>query len=217
MAQLSKDGKSEVKNQQVFKSPGNVGYQEGARMYKHGKSYYIFTDHPGGGQYMLKSNSPWGPYEMKAVKYIPSKLPLLLQPLQLITHLSTMMIIVNFISKMAATGGSSPNQGGLVDTPDGKWYFMSFSWIYPCGRTPTLAEVKWPADGYPEVVAQNGQWPKSAADPLPTKKVKSMIGSYTFDGPNLEPNFEWNHNPDTTKFSINKGLHLQTATVTKVS
>ena len=30
----------------------------------------------------------------------------------------------------------------------------------------------------------------------------------------MGPQYEWNHNPDTSRFSVNNGLRLQTATVT---
>ena len=41
-----------------------------------------------------------------------------------------------------------------------------------------------------------------------------MTGTDTFQGTTLRPHWEWNHNPDTTKFSVGNGLKLSTATVT---
>ncbi len=41
-----------------------------------------------------------------------------------------------------------------------------------------------------------------------------MTGVDTFAGTALGPQWEWNHNPDTTKYSVNNGLSLSTATVT---
>lgn len=41
-----------------------------------------------------------------------------------------------------------------------------------------------------------------------------MTGSDTFGGSVLGPRWEWNHNPDNTKWSTGNGLGLQTATVT---
>ena len=41
-----------------------------------------------------------------------------------------------------------------------------------------------------------------------------MIGADTFTGTTLGPQWEWNHNPDNTRWSVNNGLRLQTATVT---
>lgn len=41
-----------------------------------------------------------------------------------------------------------------------------------------------------------------------------MIGADTFTGSTLGPRWEWNHNPDTSRFSVGNGLRLSTATVT---
>jgi beta-xylosidase len=42
-----------------------------------------------------------------------------------------------------------------------------------------------------------------------------MTGVDTFDGTALKPRWEWNHNPDPTKWSVGNGLTLRTATVTR--
>ena len=39
--------------------------------------------------------------------------------------------------------------------------------------------------------------------------TKSPTGIDRFEGPALDPEWEWNHNPDTTKFSANNRLCLQ--------
>jgi beta-xylosidase len=41
-----------------------------------------------------------------------------------------------------------------------------------------------------------------------------MIGTDTFTGTTLGPQWEWNHNPDNGRWSVGNGLRLQTATVT---
>ncbi|WP_230689546.1 RICIN domain-containing protein [Catellatospora paridis] len=64
VAQLSADGLSQVRTQQVFTTPSSVGTLEGARFYKRNGSYYIFLTRPANGQYILKSSSPFGPYTM---------------------------------------------------------------------------------------------------------------------------------------------------------
>ncbi|EON98345.1 putative glycosyl hydrolase family 43 protein [Phaeoacremonium minimum UCRPA7] len=38
--------------------------------------------------------------------------------------------------------------------------------------------------------------------------------TYIWKGTSLEPAWEWNHNPDTTRYTVNNGLTLSTATVT---
>ncbi|GAB4000624.1 hypothetical protein GCM10029992_33120 [Glycomyces albus] len=90
VAQLSADATREVRDQAVFQTPNPPGVLEGARFYKIGGNYYIFLTRPANGQYILKSNSPWGPYEMR----------------QLLLDLPGPI-----------DGGGVPHQGGLVDTP----------------------------------------------------------------------------------------------------
>ncbi|MDT7781677.1 MAG: hypothetical protein QOF58_96, partial [Pseudonocardiales bacterium] len=67
VAQLSPDGKSEVRSQQVFQTPSNIGTLEGARFYKRNGNYYIWLTRPANGQYVLKSSSPFGPYTVQQV------------------------------------------------------------------------------------------------------------------------------------------------------
>lgn len=62
VAQLSSDGLSQVKTQQVFSSSFSI---EGSRFYKRNGQYYILNDEPASAEYVLKSSSPWGPYTQK--------------------------------------------------------------------------------------------------------------------------------------------------------
>ncbi|GGL17591.1 hypothetical protein Sme01_71910 [Sphaerisporangium melleum] len=190
VAQLSADGTSEVRSQQVFQTPSSVGTLEGSRFYKRGGYYYIFLTKPANGQYILRSTSPWGPYEMRQV-------------------------LLNMPSPIS--GGGVPHQGGLVQTQNGAWYYMAFVDAYPGGRVPAMAPITWSSDGWPTVQTVNGGWgatyPKPNL-PAPPRQVKPLTGTDTFAGTTLGPQWEWNHNPDTTKYSVNNGLRLQTATVT---
>ncbi|WP_240521703.1 glycoside hydrolase family 43 protein [Amycolatopsis vastitatis] len=188
VAQLSPDGKTEVRSQQVFSTPSNVGTLEGSRFYKRNGFYYIFLTRPANGQYILKASNPFGPYTMQQVLLnMPSPIP----------------------------GGGVPHQGGMVQTQNGDWYYMAFVDAYPGGRVPVLAPITWTADGWPRVTTVNGGWGASYPFPnLPAHPVQPMIGVDTFTGPALGPQWEWNHNPDTSKYSVGNGLRLQTATVT---
>ncbi|MFD0823054.1 family 43 glycosylhydrolase, partial [Micromonospora zhanjiangensis] len=182
VAQLSADGTTEVKHQQVFSTPSSVGTLEGSRFYKRGNYYYIWVTRPANGQYVLRSTSPWGPYEMK----------------QVLLNMPT-----------PVSGAGIPHQGGLVQTQNGAWYYMAFVDAYPGGRIPVMAPINWSSDGWPSVQTVNGGWGASYPFPnvpRPPRQVKSMIGPDTFPGPTLDPRWEWNHNPDTTKFSVNNGL-----------
>ncbi|GGQ27880.1 family 43 glycosylhydrolase [Streptosporangium pseudovulgare] len=191
VAQLSADGKTEVRSQQVFSTPSSVGTLEGSRMYKRNGAYYIFLTRPANGQYVLKStNGPFGPYEMRQV-------------------------LLNMPGPVS--GGGVPHQGGLVQTQNGAWYYMAFQDAYPGGRIPVLAPITWTSDGWPTVQTVNGAWGGSYPYPnvpRPPRQVKPPTGTDTFAGTRLGPEWEWNHNPDTTRYSVNNGLRLQTATVT---
>lgn len=94
---------------------------------------------------------------------------------------------------------------------------MAFVDAYPGGRIPVLAPITWTTDGWPTIQTVNGGWGTTYPTPnIPatSKTVKPMTGPDTFPGPNLDPRWEWNHNPDTTKYTVSNGLNLQTATVT---
>src|SRR6476469_2365127 len=188
VAQLSADGRSEVRSQQVFSTPSNIGTLEGARFYKINGSYYIFLTRPANGQYILKAANPFGPYTLHQVLLnMPTPIP----------------------------GGGVPHQGGLVQTQNGQWYYMAFVDAFPGGRVPVLAPVTWTADGWPQVRTVNGGWGASYPFPnLPPHPVRPMTGLDTFPGPALGPDWEWNHNPDTTKFSVSNWVRMGTATVT---
>ncbi|MEV4071514.1 RICIN domain-containing protein [Nonomuraea fuscirosea] len=188
VAQLSADGLSQVRAQQVFQTPSSVGTLEGARFYKRNGYYYIWLTRPANGQYVLRSTSPWGPYEMRQV-------------------------LLNLPGPIS--GGGVPHQGGLVRTQNGDWYYMSFVDAYPGGRVPALAPITWNGD-WPTLQTVNGGW--GATYPKPniqtSRTVASMTGPDTFTSGSLGHRWEWNHNPDTSRFSTGNGLRLQTATVT---
>jgi beta-xylosidase len=188
VAQLSADGRSQVRAQQVFQTPSNIGTLEGSRFYKRNGSYYIWLTRPANGQYVLKSdNGPFGPYTVRQVLLdLPGPIP----------------------------GGGVPHQGGLVQTQNGSWYYMSFVDAYPGGRVPALAPITWTSDGWPTLQTVNGRWGVNYPSPLPIRPVKPLTGADTFAGTALGPQWEWNHDPDTSRYSVNNGLTLQTATVT---
>lgn len=195
VTQLAPDGLSIARTEKVL-VPGQVGADsvEGNRMYKINGTYYILNDHPGSTAYVWKSASPWGPYEGKPLAdSVASPVP----------------------------GGGAPHQGSLIQTAKGDWYFMSFTWAYPSGRLPVLAPITFQADGFPTLVtnATNGAWGTRYPLPLPAAKPLNFpwTRSYAFTAlTSLPPTFEWNHNPDTSKYALSPdtGLTLSTASVT---
>jgi beta-xylosidase len=99
VAQLNKDGTAETKNQVVYK-PTDGSSLEGSRIYKINGYYYIFVTKPASAEWVLRSKSVWGPYDMK--------------------------VLVNSISGPLPNAGFS-HQGGVVSTKDNKWYCMAES------------------------------------------------------------------------------------------
>ena len=188
VAQLSPDGTKEVKSQKVFDTPPDVQTLEGSRFYKVNGNYYIFTTRPPNGEFVLKSTTgPFGPYTMhKLVLDTGSPVP----------------------------GGGAPHQGGIVQTQKGDWYYMAFIDAYPGGRVPVLAPMKWNADGWPEMEITDNKWAVNYPKPLPSHPLKPLTGVDRFTGAALGPEWEWNHNPDNSKWSLHNGLKLETATLT---
>ena len=148
VAQLSADGKSQVRAQQVYQTPSSIGTLEGARFYKRNGAYYIWLTRPANGQYVLKStNGPFGPYEQRQV-------------------------LLNLPGPIS--GGGVPHQGGLVQTQNGDWYYMSFVDAYPGGRMPAMAPITWTGDGWPVLQTVNGAWGSSYPKPnLPAPPRRS--------------------------------------------
>lgn len=190
VAQLSKDGKSEVKSQQVYVSPESA-YIEGSRMYKINGTYYIFVTKPASEEWVLKSKSPWGPYEMR--------------------------VLVASIAGPLPNAGYS-HQGGVVNTKDNKWWYVAFMDSFPGGRIPVAAPLTWTSDGWPQLVKDGNSWGKTYPMPVETTKtVPSPAGTDKFEGSSLSHEWEWNHNPDSTKWKLlggSGGLQLGSATVT---
>lgn len=188
VAQLSPGGSGEVKSQVVFTAPRKIGMLEGSRFYKVNGNYYIFTDHPPNAEYVLKStHGPFGPYTLR---------PFVVE------------------AKSPVAGAGSPHQGGIVETQRGDWYYMGFIDAYPGGRMPVLAPMKWNADGWPVLQITGNTWGASYPYPLPPHPLKPLTGTDRFRGSTLSPQWEWNHNPDNSKWSVHNGLTLKTATVT---
>ena len=189
VAQLSADGLSQVKTQQVYSTDGAYTL-EGSHFFKFKGHYYITPTRPANAEFVLKSSSVWGPYTSKP-------------------------LVDNIAGPVA--GGGTPHQGSLIQTQKGDWFYMAFQDAYPGGRVPVLAPVTWSSDGWPSVQLVNNAWGSSYPYPdvpRPPRATKPHIGTESFSGKTLAPEWEWNHNPDNGKWSIDNGLTLQTATVT---
>lgn len=130
---MTPDGKTLIENSKILI---NEGYgREASKLYKiNGTYYHFFSEVKNGGRYIMmqRSSSITGPY---------------LERKQL-SHVQREY--------------NEPNQGGLVEGPDRKWYFFTHhgtgDWA---GRIASLLPVYW-VDGWPIIgeVGQDGiaQW-----------------------------------------------------------
>lgn len=97
---------------------------EGTKFYKYNGDYYIFSPAggvPTGWQVVLRSKSPWGPYEERVVM------------------------------AQGASETNGPHQGAWIDTPDGEHWFMHFQDKDAYGRVVHLQPMQWTADGWPVI------------------------------------------------------------------
>jgi beta-xylosidase len=100
-------------------------------------------------------------------------------------------------------------QGGLVDTPEGKWYAYLFKDNGAVGRIPYLVPVTW-KDGWP-VLGENGKVPMTLDIPAGGQGVSGasgIVSSDEFDrrpgDPDLPLAWQWNHNPEPRDWSLTK-------------
>jgi len=167
------------------------GGLEGMHVYKINGYYYLYGTYGGldGFQVALRSRNIYGPYEQKVV-------------IRDTTH--------------------GPNygihQGALIQTQTGEWWTMLFVDSGPFGRFPSLQPVTW-NDGWP-MVGVNGKAVTIYRKPDVGREYppKVLPTSDEFNAPNLGLQWGWNHNPEPSKWALNreKGqLELTTVNVTE--
>jgi beta-xylosidase len=100
------------------------------------------------------------------------------------------------------------DQGGLVDTPDGKkWYFLTHQGGgYPNGRPISLLPVTW-IDGWPMAGVDHdhdniGEPVWNVEKPLNGYPRTYPQGSDEFNGKRLDPQWMWNYQPRKEKWSL---------------
>lgn len=93
-------------------------------------------------------------------------------------------------------------QGGIVDTPDGDWFAVLFQDHGAVGRIPCVIPVSWDND-WP-VFGIEGRVPQSFEVPLPSAVTNPLVISDDFDYSDnrLALQWQWNHNPDPTRWSV---------------
>jgi beta-xylosidase len=161
---------------------------EGTHMYKINGYYYLYCTYGGGDgfQVALRSKNIYGPYEEKIVIRDNGNL------------------------------GTGIHQGALVQTQTGEWWSVIFQDGGAFGRFPTLQPVTW-QDDWP-MVGVNGKGVITYKKPNVGKQypITVLPTSDEFDSAKLGMQWGWNHNPDSTKWSLNKNpgyLRILTAKV----
>lgn len=102
------------------------------------------------------------------------------------------------------------NQGGLVDTPDGRWYFLTHGGAggHADGRVlsllPVIWQDAWPLAGTAVRAGEPGDLVLSAAMPGRARKDYLPVGNDDFSDIRLSPQWQWNHQPRAEKWSLHE-------------
>jgi Beta-xylosidase len=109
------------------------------------------------------------------------------------------------------------HQGALMQTQTGEWWTMLFADKGAYGRLPNLQPVTW-VDNWP-IVGVKGKDVSTYTKPNVGKSypVTNLPTNDNFRDYKLAPQWEWNHNPDDSKWSFVQRpgyLRLYTANVT---
>ena len=107
------------------------------------------------------------------------------------------------------------HQGGIVDLPNGEWWGFSMTDFMAVGRTTCLSPVTW-VDGWPYfgLPGNLGRSPRTWFKPNVGEDVRPHAPyerNDGFDGPDLKPVWQWNHEPVDGKWKLSGGkLRLHT-------
>jgi beta-xylosidase len=162
---------------------------EGTHVYKINGNYYLYGTYGGldGIQVALRSKNIYGPYEQKVV-----------------------------ISEKIHGPNFGIHQGALIQTQTGEWWTMLFVDSGPFGRFPSLQPVTW-EDGWPMVgVAGKAVVSYNKPDVGQVYPFQVLPTSDEFESQKLSMQWGWNHNPDSTCWSLTENpgsLRLGTAKV----
>ena len=101
--------------------------------------------------------------------------------------------------------GSGAAQGGIVDTPDGRWFAIVFQDRGAVGRIPVLVPVTWNRFGYPvfgsvaEEIRNESTRPGWTAEPL--------YADDDFTGKELKKVWQFNHEPREGTWETGNGAY----------
>ena len=202
---------------------------EGHHMYKiNGMYYLISTDYmPNGRTLCSRSKSIWGPYETITITadetfgYHAASLTQVPQGVKYRIGEDGTKFGIPEVDK-DATACTNIHQGGIVEDQNGQWWALLMMDFHSIGRTVTLAPITW-KDGWPMLGLEGnlGRAPRTWIKPAvssqtsQTRPTSSPRAPYerseNFDNKVLGRIWQWNHNPDDSKWSLKSGrLRLQT-------
>ncbi|MBQ4312063.1 MAG: acetyl xylan esterase, partial [Oscillospiraceae bacterium] len=109
--------------------------------------------------------------------------------------------------------GSGPAQGGVVDTPDGKWFSVVFQDRGAVGRVPVLVPVTWNKAGYPVF----GKVTKEISNESTVSDAVcgALYSSDDFRSKSLKKVWQFNHEPHDGLWHTGGGRY--TITTDKIS
>ena len=176
VSEMSLDGERLIgPDVMIFDGHGEHPTIEGPKFYKRNGWYYIFA--PAGGvktgwQVVLRSRSPYGPYEIKTV----------------LEQGSTMI--------------PGPHQGGWVEDVKGDCWFLHFVDMYAYGRVCHLQPMQWTADDWCTMgidYDKNGIGEPVLTHKKPASRLRSAVrtpvDSDEFESKDLGLQWQWHANP----------------------
>lgn len=164
----------------VFDGNGHQPTIEGPKFYRRNGYYYIFA--PAGGvktgwQLALRSRQIYGPYESRVVL------------------------------EQGATKINGPHQGGWIETPQGRSWFLHFQDQGAYGRVVHLQPVVWQED-WPLMGRRNpdsGKMEPLLVSPKPEGHIAppaNPVESDEFDTDELGLQWQWQANPHLTWYAL---------------
>ena len=193
---------------------------EGHHMYKiNGMYYLISTDYkPNGRTLCSRSKSIWGPYETITITadetfgYHAAPLTQVPSDVRYRIGEDGTKFVIPEVDK-DATACTNIHQGGIVEDQSGQWWALLMMDFHSIGRTVTLAPITW-KDGWPMLGLEGnlGRAPRTWLKPA-IANVQPHAPYHRnddFNAKTLGRIWQWNHNPDDSKWSLKNGrLRLQ--------
>jgi xylan 1,4-beta-xylosidase len=188
--ELTPDLKSFVPDSRRMMNAPGMG--EGHHLYKINGKYYDVSAIPGAttDQMVARADSIDGPWTVE----------------RMVQGESLGVTTVAADRATARDRGLTLHQGGMVDTPSGEWWSVIMSDHGSAGRMVALVPITWDNDfpliGLPGNLRKApNTWIKPNTGYTQDTKP-AFIHNDNFDSGKLNPEWQWNHVPDDSKWSI---------------